>query len=165
MEDEVSRLKGEVVVEKLEPEINIPLSVYLPESYISDLDQRLMAYRRLAKMSELKDISDFKDELSDRYGSLPVESKNLLLKIMLKILSIQAGVKKLDLTDNLLFLTFSGSHQKNPLRIFKVVETDPKRYLFTSDQSLKINLHSNGITAAIGQAKNILIDISKYVNN
>jgi transcription-repair coupling factor (superfamily II helicase) len=74
------------VVEKLEPEINIPVSVFIPESYIPDLDQRLIAYRRLAKMTELKDISEFKSELTDRYGELPVEAGNLLMKIMLKIL-------------------------------------------------------------------------------
>jgi transcription-repair coupling factor (superfamily II helicase) len=164
LEDEVAVLKGETVVEKLEPEISIPVSVFIPESYIPDLDQRLIAYRRLAKMTELKDISDFKNELTDRYGELPVEAGNLLMKIMLKILCIKAGVKKLDLTQNYLYLTFSESHQKNPLGLFKLIHAEPKRFLFTSDKSLRINLDSDQIAATVAHAKNILIDIAKSVS-
>jgi transcription-repair coupling factor (superfamily II helicase) len=165
LEKEVAILKGEVVVEKLEPEINIPVSVFIPESYIPDLDQRLIAYRRLAKMSELKDISDFKGELSDRYGELPAEAGNLLMKIMLKILCIKAGVKKLDMTQNYLYMTFSEAHQQNPLGLFKLIHADPGRFLFTSDKSLRIAIDSDQITAAVAQSKNILIEIAKSVNN
>ena len=46
MEEAVSELKGEPVRSPLEPEINIPMSVFIPESYIPDIDQRLSAYRR-----------------------------------------------------------------------------------------------------------------------
>jgi transcription-repair coupling factor (superfamily II helicase) len=165
LEDEVAMLKGEVVIEKLEPEINIPVSVFIPESYIPDLDQRLIAYRRLAKMTDLKDISDFKVELSDRYGELPVEAGNLLMKIMLKILCIKAGIKKLDLAQNHLYVTFSESHQNNPLGLFKMIHADPGRFLFTSDKSLRITIDSDQITAAIAKAKYFLIEIAKSVNN
>ncbi|MBW1759551.1 MAG: transcription-repair coupling factor, partial [Deltaproteobacteria bacterium] len=82
MENAISEQKGEPVVESLEPEINIPMSAFISESYISDIDQRLSAYRRLANMTELKEIAGFKEELIDRYGALPVETGNLLLKII-----------------------------------------------------------------------------------
>ena len=78
----------------------LPMSAFLAESYVSDIDQRLAAYRRLAKMTVLKEISDFKAELIDRYGALPREAANLLLKIMLKVLSVKAGVKRLDLMNH-----------------------------------------------------------------
>ncbi len=164
LEDEVAALKGETVVEKLEPEINIPVSVFIPETYIPDLDQRLIAYRRLAKMTELRDISDFKSELTDRYGQMPPEAGNLLMKIMLKIVCIKAGVKKLDLTQNYLYMTFSESHQKNPLGLFKLIHADPSRFLFTSDKSLRIRMDSDQIALAVAQSKNILIEIAKSVN-
>jgi len=165
LEEAVAELKGEVVLEKLEPEINIPLSVFIPESYIPDLEQRLLAYRRLAKMTELKEIADFKDEMSDRYGELPAEAANLLLKIMFKILSVKAGIKKLDLTESHLFLAFSEIHQKNPSGLFKLITSNPDQYLFISNNSLKITLVADEITGAIAQSKNILMDIVKCVNS
>lgn len=164
MEDSIAGLKGEPVIEALEPEINVPMSVFIPETFISDIDQRLLAYRRLAKMKELREITDFKQELIDRYGKLPKEAGSLLLKIMLKILSIKAGVRKLDLKERFLFLTFSEMHQKSPFELVKLVEKNPKQYIFTSSNAIRVTLKENGLGGIIAQSKNILMDISGYVN-
>ncbi|RJP87647.1 MAG: transcription-repair coupling factor [Desulfobacteraceae bacterium] len=164
MEDAIARIKGESVVEKLEPEINVPMSVFIPEDYIADIDQRLMAYRRLAKMMELGDVSDFKEELIDRYGRLPQEAGNLLLKIMLKILSVKAGVKRLDVNERFLFLWFSELHQKRPFGLLELVDKNPERYVFLPDNGLKVILNANGLGSIIGNTKNILMEIYGYVN-
>lgn len=164
MEDAISRLKGEPVTETLEPEINVPMSVFIPETYINDIDQRLMAYRRLAKMTELSDVSDFKSELIDRYGRLPQEAGNLLLKIMLKIMSVKAGVKRLDVNDRFLFLWFSELHQKRPFALLEMVDKNPERYGFLPDNGLKVIHNTSGIGSIIGQTKNILMEIYGYVN-
>jgi transcription-repair coupling factor (superfamily II helicase) len=97
MEEAVAQLKGEPITEGLEPEINLPMSAYIAETYVADIDQRLLLYRRLAKMNDLKQIAAMKAELTDRFGPLPEETENLLLKIMLRVLSVRAGVKRLDL--------------------------------------------------------------------
>ena len=81
MEDSMAELKGDAVHDSLEPEINVSMPAFIPESYIPDIDQRLSAYRRLVKLTELNEIADFKVELLDRFGKLPVEVSNLLLKI------------------------------------------------------------------------------------
>ena len=164
MEDSIRTLKGERVVEKLEPEINIPVSVFIPETYIEDTDQRLMAYRRLAKMNELKEVADFKSELIDRFGNLPTEAGNLLLKIMLKILSVKAGVKKLDVKEDLLFLWFSELHQQQPFAMLELVEKNPGQYQFMPDNGLKVFLEGKGFGRIISQVKNILMDIALCVN-
>jgi transcription-repair coupling factor (superfamily II helicase) len=97
MENAIAELKGEPVSEALSPEINIRLSTFLPETYIPDIDQRLAAYRRLARMTDVAEIAAHKSELIDRYGRMPEEAANLLLKIMLKVHAVKAGVKRLDL--------------------------------------------------------------------
>ena len=153
MEDSIASLKGETVVEKLEPEINVPMSVFIPESYIPDIDQRLMAYRRLAKMRELKEVADFKEELIDRFGNLAPEAGNLLLKIMLKILSVKAGVKKLDLNERMLFLWFSELHQKRPFALLEMVEKNPKQFNFMPDNGLKVMLNGNGLGGLLRNPK------------
>ena len=164
MEDSIASLKGGTIIEKLEPEINVPMSVFIPESYIADIDQRVMSYRRLAKMMELKEIADFKDELIDRFGNLPTEAGNLLLKIMLKILSIKAGVKKLDLNEQMLFLWFSELHQKRPFAMLEMVDENPGKFYFMPDNGLKVLLDEKSPGGIIAQTKNILMEIAGYVN-
>ncbi|MBW1894136.1 MAG: transcription-repair coupling factor [Deltaproteobacteria bacterium] len=164
IENAISELKGEPVVDKLEPEINMDLSAFIPESYVTDIDQRLSAYRRLAKMTDLKEISEFKEELTDRYGPLPAETTNLLLKIMLKVLSIKGGIRRLDLSEKNLSLYFSEIHQKNPFGIIDIIEKDPGRYRFTPDNVLKIKLSSIGINALLAETRNILKEIAHRVS-
>ena len=123
MDQAISEVKGHPAVEPLEPEINIAFSAFIPESYIPDIDQRLSAYRRLARMTELDEIADFKGELADRFGPIPAEAANLLLKIMVKILSARAGVKRLDLAGPLLTMQFSEPHLKDPQGIIALVSS------------------------------------------
>lgn len=164
METSINELKGEPVVEALEPEINIAISAFLPETYIPNIDQRLTVYRRLSKLTELKEISDFKAELQDRFGALPEEAINLLLKIMLRVLAIKAGVRRLDLNGRQLMLHFSETHQKHPFGLVDMVTVNPKQYRFTPDQGLRVSLHQNASTGLLAQAKNILKEIIQHVN-
>ncbi len=164
MEDAMAEQRGEPIQDGLEPEINISMSAYLPETFIPDIDQRLQAYRRLSKMTDLKEISQFKKELIDRFGALPEETANLLLKIMLKVLSIKAGVKRLDLSENQLLLFFSEAHQKNPFGIFDMVASDEERFEFTTDRVLKARLVERGKGPPVAQTRGIWKEIVQRVN-
>jgi transcription-repair coupling factor (superfamily II helicase) len=165
MEDTMAELKGEVVVQPLDPEINVPFSAYIPETCIPDLDQRLSMYRRLAKIDNPADIPEIKTELEDRFGLIPKETRNLLTKIMLKALAVQAGVKRLDLSNGKLVLMFSEAHQRNPQGIVKMISRDPKRFQLTPDYTLSLSVTKKGAQGSIAQVKKILQEIASHVNN
>ena len=164
MESAIAELKGETTVEPLEPEININLSAFFAESYIHDIDQRMSAYRRLSKMSELTQIADFKSELLDRFGPLPEEASNLLLKIVLKVLAKKAGVSKLDKTGNELIFHFSESHQRKPAALVEMIMAAPERFALSPEHVLKAKLASRKISSPLNQAKNLLKEIAQHVN-
>ncbi|MDP2861991.1 MAG: transcription-repair coupling factor, partial [Desulfobacterales bacterium] len=166
MENAMSELKGEPVTENLDPEINISISAFLPESYVPDIDQRLASYRRLARMTEISEIADFKTELTDRFGALPEEATNLLLKVMLKMLSQKSGVKRLELKDRQLLLHFAeGEHIKNPSGIIDMVISNKDRFELTPGHILKVRLPKQSIAGHIVTAKNILKEIARRANN
>lgn len=167
MENAVAELKGQPVIEDLEPEIHIDLSAYIAEEYIPDIDQRLTAYRRLARMRELKEIADFKEELADRFGPLPPEAANLLLKIMLRVLCIRAGVRRLDLAETRMGLQFSEAHQRRPMGIVDLALAGAKQGMrLTPDGTLQVDLAAAGGSGRpLQRAKNILKQISQRVNN
>jgi transcription-repair coupling factor (superfamily II helicase) len=164
MEESMSELKGEPMQETLEPEINITLSAFIPESYIPDIDQRLSTYRHLVKMTGLNEIANLKEELMDRFGAMPVEATNLLLKIMLRVLAIHAGVKRLDLSGQWLSLSFSEVHQKNSFGILDLVVSDSGRFEFTPNHILKAKLSENTTIGRLTEAKNVLKEIKQSVN-
>jgi transcription-repair coupling factor (superfamily II helicase) len=165
MENAIAELKGETPLEPLDPEINVRMSAVLSESYIPDIDQRMVAYRRLAKMTELSEIADFKNELIDRYGKPPAEANNLLFKIVLKILSKKAGIARLDLTERQLNLQFSEAHLKNAEALVDMIQTAPHRYELTPGGVLKAKLAKDPGGSHRLQAKNLLKEIIERVNN
>ena len=165
MENAIAGLKGEETVEALEPEINVNFSAFLSESYIPDIDQRMSAYRRLAKMTELQQLADFKSESLDRFGPLPDAAENLLLKIMLKVLARTAGVARLDLVGRNLSLNFSESHQRNPAALVDMIIASPKKFKLSLDHVLKTKLASSQLNSQLAQTKNLLKEIAQRVNS
>jgi transcription-repair coupling factor (superfamily II helicase) len=165
METAIAELKGQTPIEPLDPEINVNLSAFLSKSYIPDIDQRMAAYRRLARLSELQELTDFKDELTDRYGKLPVEANNLLFKIVLKILSKKAAVAKLDLSQRQILLQFSPVHLRNTQGLVELIQSAPRRYELTPGQGLKVTLANDPGTSYTTHAKNILKEVVRRVKN
>jgi len=140
------------------------LSAHIPETYINDIDQRLTVYRRLSKMEATTDLSGFKKELIDRFGTMPEAAGNLLLKIMLKILARKAGVARMDVVENHLSLQFSEGHQENPPGIVAVVTAGGEQFRMTPAHILTARLTHRGTYGHITQVKNILKDIARHVN-
>ena len=165
MENAIAELKGQAPMEPLEPEINVRISAFISESYIPDIDQRLAAYRRLAKMTEPKEIGDFKAELLDRYGELPKEAHSLFFKIGLKILSKKAGIARLDLKGQQLVLHFSDAHMKNAESLLDLILSAPERYALQTDHVLEVKLAGYRGGSLLDRAKNILKEITQRVNN
>jgi transcription-repair coupling factor (superfamily II helicase) len=164
MEHAMGELKGEPVVEPLEPEINVSLSAFIPEDFVPDIDQRLAFYRRLARMESLSAVAGMKAELEDRFGPLPKPASNLLLKIMLKALARRAGVQRLDLKGSQLNLLFSESHMTRPNGLSDLLLKGGKAWRLISDWGLQIQLQPGGGGGALGQTKNILKEIGGRVN-
>ena len=164
MEESVSELKGEQPVDDIEPEINLPMSAFIPEHYIADIDQRLSAYRRLSRISRMDEISAIREELMDRYGKLPEEVSNLLMKIVFKVLAIKAGIKKLDMAGNQLVLHISDRHQANPHGIVDLILSEKDRFRLTPDHKLTVALSDGHKTGLLTQTKYILKEIAHHVN-
>ena len=79
--------------------IDLPLPVGLPPDYVPDEHLRLRLYRRLAALSEEKQIAEMEAELADRFGPPPVPVRNLFLGLRLKVLARDAGVTRI-VTEN-----------------------------------------------------------------
>ena len=115
-------------------------------------------------MNALKEISDFKAEMEDRFGPLPPEASNLLVKIMLRVLCIQAGIRRLDLNEEQLALYFSEPHQKNPLGVLEMVADGSGGFSISPDGVLTVELKKTGAGGVMSQTKNILKEIRQRVN-
>ena len=116
-------LSGEAV-EELDPEINLQISAYIPESYIPDVSQRYIAYRRISSLVNADDAQqvDLQDELVDRYGTLPAETINLLQVVSLKKELAGLKINKLEKGKDALVFSFLKSTPIDPTLLLQYLE-------------------------------------------
>jgi transcription-repair coupling factor (superfamily II helicase) len=72
--------------------IDAPLSAFIPESYVGDLNLRLSLYQRMAAATEADAHVDLERELNDRFGPPPTPVRNLLFVVRLRGLAKRAGI-------------------------------------------------------------------------
>ncbi|HWU41319.1 MAG TPA: DEAD/DEAH box helicase, partial [Candidatus Acidoferrum sp.] len=58
LEQAVHELKGEEIVEEIEPEIDLPIPALIPSDYVQDINERLLFYRRLSTAREDEDVEE-----------------------------------------------------------------------------------------------------------
>jgi len=78
------------------PQINLGVSVLIPEAFVPDLDVRLGLYRRLGGLQSKVELEGFAAELIDRFGKLPREVNTLLLVVRIKAMCKRADIARLD---------------------------------------------------------------------
>ena len=78
------------------PEVGVGSAVLIPDTWVRDLDVRLVLYRRIAALEDRAEIDDLREELVDRFGDLPEEADNLLRIIAIKGDCRRAGIARLD---------------------------------------------------------------------
>jgi transcription-repair coupling factor (superfamily II helicase) len=96
------------------PQINLGVSILIPERYITDLSLRLKMYKRIAGLETIEDVQDIRIELIDRFGNLPEEIENLLQVIHIKVLCRQANIQKIDAGPKAAVVSFKGASFPNP---------------------------------------------------
>ncbi len=101
LEDEIAKIKsGQASLPEdsstWAPQINLGVSVMIPEAYVPDLDVRLGLYRRLSSLTTKVELEGFAAELIDRFGPLPKEVNTLMLVVRIKAMCKRAGIAKLD---------------------------------------------------------------------
>ena len=80
----------------------------LPPTYVSDPQQRIEIYRKLAQAEDRAAITALQKEMRDRFGPLPSPVEMLLLLGELKLLAAERNIAAVEVRDDKLMLTRNG---------------------------------------------------------
>ncbi len=154
--------KGEL--EEIEPEINLGVSAYIPENFISNTDQRYIAYRKITSLAAGVELDDMEDELRDRYGPLPDETVNLLRIILFKIDLRRLKILKLDKGPDTLVFSFHEQTPVNPAVLMTLLQKSKGKMRLTPDNRLIVKqpmATDAEVFTAVGKILNMLKAHSK----
>jgi transcription-repair coupling factor (superfamily II helicase) len=127
LEEAVSRLKGEERVERPAVQLSLGIALRIDESYISEENQRLRMYKRIAGIQDDRTLDEVRAELEDRYGPLPTSVEHLLQAARLRIDCEKIGVSQVDRKRDQLHIRFTESAAVDPGRLMKLVAKNAKR--------------------------------------
>ncbi|HEY6573202.1 MAG TPA: transcription-repair coupling factor [Candidatus Eisenbacteria bacterium] len=108
VDEVVQELKGTAVEQRPEPEVASDLPAFVPEEYVTDRDEKLDVYRRLAAIGETAALDALALELQDRFGARPPEVEQLLALKRLRLLGRDAGATRLRVRRERLELEFGA---------------------------------------------------------
>ena len=155
LEKTIGRMKGETPeVETIDPEINIPISAFLPEHFIPDTDQRLLAYKRLATASDAADVDDLAGEWRDRYGPFPENARNLVLLAKVRLLCRRLGITRMEGDEENFTLHFTGRAELE--RLLPGFEEKKCTFVRETDLRVKIEIWGRHWPQRLARLKRIL---------
>lgn len=156
LEDTIAELKGQEKENRIDPEIRLGLSAFLPEKYLPDPNQRLVFYKQLSSAEDEETLYGLADELRDRFGELPDPTLLLMEVMKLRVLMKQLRIAAADYDGHTVTLAFAQDTPVTPDKIIALLEKDPKKFSFSPDFRLGIRLGRHPGDVALGEAKKAL---------
>jgi transcription-repair coupling factor (superfamily II helicase) len=103
-------------------EINLHAPALLPETYCSDVHERLTLYKRMANCESREQLDILREELVDRFGELPEPARALLECHALRIAANRVGVARVDATHEAVQLQFVKNPPIDGAKIIALVQ-------------------------------------------
>ncbi len=139
LEDAVAAARqdsGDAAHDAWSPQIQIGTPVLIPETYVDDLSVRMALYRRLAQLTEPRDIDAFGAEMIDRFGPLPDEVEHLLEIVGIKQACHAAGVERVEAGPRGATLSFRNGSFANPVGLVAFIAEQAGSTKLRSDHKL-----------------------------
>ncbi|MBY0502624.1 MAG: transcription-repair coupling factor [Bryobacteraceae bacterium] len=126
LEESVQELKGEEVPLEIHSTLNLGIDVRIPSDYITDENQRLRAYKKIADVKDAAVGEKLIAELADRYGPPPAGLTILVEFALLKSLAQKSGVEAIDRRHGFFNIKLHERAAIEPMRLMEYVRNTPQ---------------------------------------
>jgi transcription-repair coupling factor (superfamily II helicase) len=121
LEQTVRELKGEEIEDDHRATVNLKVDLRIDESYVPDMNQRLMLYKKVAAARTEEEIDRVLEEATDRYGPLPASVLNLADYGRIRVMADRMGIDSIDREGRLVVLKFRPQAKLDPVRLLTFV--------------------------------------------
>ncbi|MBF2029831.1 MAG: transcription-repair coupling factor [Oscillatoriales cyanobacterium C42_A2020_001] len=95
LEEAIGEIRGQEIPKVDDTQIDLNLTAFIPADYIPDLDQKMSAYRAIATANTKAELTQIAADLSDRYGTIPTATQQLLRIVELKQIGKKLGFSRI----------------------------------------------------------------------
>jgi transcription-repair coupling factor (superfamily II helicase) len=168
LENAVSKIKNPEKETKVElnPEIKIAADAFFPDDFIEDQHIRLLYYKKLACTRNENDADELRDELMDRFGTLPVPVSNLLKIGKIKQIAKNLLIQSVQIQDRMLHFQFDPSCSISFEDIQNLAEKSGKNFRISGNDTIICeSIFPLSGESAVSFAVDTLKEIQACVNN
>lgn len=168
LEEEGRKIKGEKIKDELkvsETEIDLQVNALIPYEYISQEDIRILFYRKLSDAKSVEKLSTIENELTDRFGKLPAETKKLFEITKLRIKAENLKVERISEDSKYIYVFFSKNADFSKADISQLITDYSKMIEFIMGKHYAFKLNKVEINEkTIDFLNSFLQKLPKYFN-
>jgi transcription-repair coupling factor (superfamily II helicase) len=151
LEQTVRELKGEELDDDVRATVNLRVDLRIDESYVPDMNQRLMLYRKVAAARREDEIDRVLEEAADRYGPPPDSVLNLADYGRIRVMADRLAVDSIDREGRTVVLKFRPQARLDPVQLVSLVRQRPELTL-VPPAALRLTLGDAGTGSASTKA-------------
>ena len=121
-------------------EVNLHLPALIPEAYLPDVHNRLVMYQRIANAEHDAALKELQVEMTDRFGLLTEQIKNLFRQNRLKLKARAIGITRIEASAGSGCLEFGKSTKIDPMVLVKLVQSQPHSFRLEGGTILRFTL-------------------------
>jgi len=141
LREAVAEARGEPEIAFPDIRVDLPLAAFLPEEYVSDVDERVLYYRRIAGAASVEVVGAIAEDLTARQGALPEPARNLLTIARIRAMSAEVGVDSVTMV-------------RRRVRIAPVAESGPHRAKLASRGAIYLE-RDHSVTMAVEYGESV----------
>ena len=132
LNDAVARRKGVAGQLDFNTTVDLDVDAYIPNEYIVNETQKLDIYKRIAGIENRKEMEDMRDELLDRFGSIPESVENLLRISLIRVSAHKVYLTEIKGKNERILFTFTPNAKVNPEGIPALLNACGREMSFTA---------------------------------
>jgi len=158
LERTVGELRGEQIEDEPTVSLNLGVDVAIPESYISDMGQRLRTYKRVSSARDEEALSAIRAETEDRYGRIPEAVEDLFAYARLRQASETVGVISIDRIRDGIAIKLAEKARVSPEKLMELIQSR-EGASFTPGGVLRLELNAEEKDYSLAVARRVLLQI------
>lgn len=158
LEESIREVKGEKLNLKEQTQIEISVDAYIPSNYITDNNQKIDMYNKIARIESREDLNEIFEELIDRFGDVPKAVVNVMNVSYLKSISTKLNFSKISEKDKSVVFKFDKD-DKTILELVSKLEDSlfaKLEFNLNEDAKLIFNYDKNKLVESINLLEKFL---------
>jgi transcription-repair coupling factor (superfamily II helicase) len=154
---------NEAEIEDFSVQIKLGISLLIPEDYMQDLSLRMSFYKKIATIKSDEDQENLINEMTDRFGKIPVEIINLMEVAKLKWSCKKVAVERVEAHPEGILIGFKDNKFANPDKLLQTVFSSKNKIRIHAGQKVLFVCDVKTAAAKIKSALDVILQLQKLI--